>query len=149
MSTQPGASKAGIVVQLDTTALRAQGGSETNAELGAHGDRAVVGTHDFLVLYDDATTGMCTAVPLFTKSAVGNQPLVDTLKAGAADGWKGADVFFSRWQHWRIPVAAVDAAIEANAALEAPERRYASHDLPALDDIRVWESHNRAPYRPA
>lgn len=148
MTTTPGAIKAGLVVRLDTTALRAQGGSHTNAELGAHGDRAVVGTHDFLVLYADAATGVCTAVPLFAKTAVGNQPLVEELKSGDGDGWKGSDMYFSRWQHWRIPTTAIEAAI-TEGETAASERLYAAHDLPALDDIRVWESRNRAPYRPA
>lgn len=144
---------AGSIVRLDTDALRARGDCQTNAAIGPEGDRAVVGTHDFLVVRVNTATNVCTAVPLFSKSAVGNQPLSDELKSGAADGWIGTEVFFSRWQHWRIPSAHVREAL-ANAAAPhdsravAP-RRYAVTDGAALDDIRAWESRNRAAYRPA
>lgn len=139
--------KAGLVVRLDTDALRAHGGCQTNAVLGPEGDRAVEGVHDFLLLRVNADADVCTAVPLFAKSAVGSQPLVEELKSGAEEGWIGTEVFFSRWQHWRIPSALVSAAISANALPDLP--RYAANDASALDDIRAWESRNRAEYRPA
>jgi hypothetical protein len=139
---------AGLVVTLDTTSLRAHGDAQTNAVVGPEGDRAVVGTHDFLVVGVDTAAGICTAVPLFAKSAVGNQPLVDSRKAGRAAGWIGTEVFFSRWQHWRIPVTSLVEASEAEATTPADRRRYAADDRSALDDIRVWESRNRAAYRP-
>ncbi len=149
MTTTPIALHAGLVVRLDTAALRALGGSQTNAVTGPQGDRAVVGEHDFLVLYVDAATAMCTAVPLFPKSAVGNQPLVESLKAGPAEGWRDTDVYFSRWQHWRIPSALVLEAMRADGLTAEQRRSYAVGDASALDDIRVWESHNRASYRTA
>ncbi len=139
------------VVRLDTTVLRALGGSTTNAEIGADGDRAVTGVHNFLVVQVTGTPPVCTAVPLFPKSAVGNQPLVERLKSGAADGWIGTDVYFSRWQHWRIPLdsflqAMIVPGDAADDASVSPSR-YAAGDSSALDDIRIWESRNRAPYR--
>lgn len=149
--------EAGLVVRLDTDALRTLGGSQTNAVKNAQGDRAVHGIHDFLIVYVDAGRNITTAVPLFTKSAVGNQPLTEELKSGEAEGWRGADVYFSRWQHWRIPTGHINDALLAQQKVvqsAAPagvpgERRYAASDTPALDDVRVWESHNRAPYRDA
>jgi hypothetical protein len=140
---------AGLVVALDTTNLRACGDAQTNAVLGPEGDRAVVGTHDFLVVGVDSASGICTAVPLFAKSAVGNQPLVDSRKTGRPDGWIGSDVYFSRWQHWRFPVTSLVEASGAEATTTGDRRRYASDDRSTLDDIRVWESRNRAAYRPA
>ncbi len=139
---------AGLVVTLDTTLLRALGNAQTNAVRGPEGDRAVAGTHDFLVVGVDSMTGVCTAVPLFGKSAVGNQPLVDARKAGRTVGWIGTDVYFSRWQHWRIPMASLVEASGAETTTTADRRRYAADDRSTLDDIRAWESRNRERYRP-
>ncbi len=149
--------QAGLIVRLDTDALRTAGGCQTNAVKNAQGDRAVRGTHDFLLVYVDASENMTTAVPLFSKSAVGNQPLVESLKSGAGEGWIGADVYFSRWQHWRIPTLLINEALQAhrtarndaNLTAAPNDRRYAANDSSALDDVRVWESHNRAQYRDA
>jgi hypothetical protein len=139
----------GLVVQLDTAMLRALGGSQTNAVLGPEGDRSVVGTQDFLIVGLDAATARCTAVPLFAKTAVGNQPLANDKKSGRADQWIGTDTFFSRWQHWRIPVASLVAASGDDPATAATRRRYAATDRSALDDIKNWEGRNRAAYRDA
>ena len=140
---------ASLVVRLDTTVLRSLGGCQTNAVLGPQGDRAVVGTHDFLVVGVDAPSGVCTAVPLFSKTAVGNQPLLESKKTGSADHWIGADAFFSHWQHWRIPISAIVAASEHDEAAPATRRRYGAQDRTALDDIRNWEKRNRSAYRAA
>lgn len=139
----------GLVVQLDTAMLRALGGCQTNAVLGPEGDRSVVGAQDFLIVGLDAAAGRCTAVPLFGKSAVGNQPLENGKKTGRADQWIGSDTFFSRWQHWRIPVASVVAASANDPTSPADRRRYAASDRSALDDIKNWEGRNRAAYRDA
>ena len=139
----------GLVVQLDTAVLRALGGCQTNAVLGPEGDRSVVGTQPFLLVGLDAAAGRCTAVPLFAKTAVGNQPLEDGKKSGRADEWIGTDTFFSRWQHWRIPVASVVAELTDDPATTANRRRYAATDRSALDDIKNWEGRNRAAYREA
>ncbi|WP_411280436.1 hypothetical protein [Gemmatimonas sp.] len=139
----------GLVVQLDTAVLRSLGGCQTNAVLGPEGDRSVVGTQDFLVVGLDAAAGRCTAVPLFAKTAVGNQPLENGKKSGRAEQWIGTDTFFSRWQHWRLPVASVVAASADDPATNADRRRYAATDRSALDDIKNWEGRNRASYRDA
>lgn len=141
----------GLVLHLDTALLRARGGCQTNAVLGPEGDRSVAGTHDFLLVSVDPVAGRCTAVPLFTKTAVGNQPLENGKKSGRSTQWIGADSFFSRWQHWRMPIASVVAAAVADLALDpvppAYSRQYAATDRSALDDIKNWEGRNRAPYR--
>ncbi|MBL0171780.1 MAG: hypothetical protein IPP90_13860 [Gemmatimonadaceae bacterium] len=137
----------GLVARLDTTVLRTLGGCQTNAVLGPEGDRAVVGPHDFLIVGVDAASGVCTAVPLFPKTAVGNQPLVNGKKSGGDDGWVGVDTFFSHWQHWRMPVTSVVVASEADSATALTRRRYGAQDRTALDEIRAWEKRNRAPYR--
>ncbi|QJR37702.1 hypothetical protein [Gemmatimonas groenlandica] len=139
----------GLVIQLDTATLRALGGCQTNAVLGPEGDRSVVGTQDFLLVGLDAASGRCTAVPLFAKTAVGNQPLESGKKTGPADQWIGTDTYFSRWQHWRIPVASVVAASAGDPTAPANRRRYAASDRSALDDIKNWEGRNRAAYRDA
>ena len=140
---------AGLVVRVDTTVLRAHGDSQTNAVRGADADRAVVGSHDFLIVGVDAPSGVCTAVPLFAKSAVGNTPLVDGRKSGRADDWIGTAKYFSHWQHWRIPMASLIAASESDETSADDRRRYAAGDSSTLDDIRVWESRNRSAYRDA
>lgn len=139
----------GLVVHLDTAVLRTLGGSQTNAVLGPEGDRAVAGTQDFLIVGLDAAAARCTAVPLFAKTAVGNQPLENGKKSGRADQWIGTDTFFSRWQHWRLPVASVVAASGDDLTIAATRRRYAATDRSALDDIKNWEGRNRAAYRDA
>jgi hypothetical protein len=56
---------------------------------------------------------------------------------------------FSRWQHWRIPAESLIAASGADPAVAGDRRRYAAGDGATLDDIRAWESRNRAAYRRA
>jgi hypothetical protein len=141
---------AGLVVRLDTDVLRARGDAECNAErnlgAGAEGDRAVRGVHDILIVGVDHRTALCTAVPLFGKSAVGNQPLEASRKSGDAS-WRSESTWFSRWQHWRIPQESLQAARVDDGSDRDNRRRYAVGDGPALDDIKSWESRNRAPYR--
>lgn len=139
----------GRVLSVDTGRLRERGDSETNAVLGPEGDRAVSGTHPFLIVAVDASSQRCTAVPLFTKTAVGNQPLDDAKKSGMAEGWKGVEWFFSRWQHWRAPVAALVEAAAPDAWNDAPPRRYGVGDTSTLNEVRNWETRNRASYRRA
>lgn len=139
----------GLVVRLDTTQLRALGGSETNAVITPDGDRAVTGINDFLIVHVDTDAGICTAVPLFPKAAVGNQPLDDEKKAGRADHWIGTETYYSRWQHWRIPVASIVAASGGDKTIDADRRRYADAFPTDLDSIRSGERKNRAAYRSA
>ena len=139
----------GLVVHLDTPLLRTIGGSQTNAERGASGDRAVTDARDFLVVDVDASLAVCTAVPLFPTSAVGNQPLLEHLKTGHAENWIGTPSYFSHWQHWRIPLASIVGASSGESSAPADRRRYAVNDRTALDDIRNWQKRNRAPYRAA
>jgi hypothetical protein len=139
----------GLVVQLDTAVLRALGGAQTNAVLAPEGDRSVVGTQDFLIVGVDIPAGRCTGVPLFAKTAVGNQPLENGKKSGGDEQWIGTDTFFSRWQHWRLPIASVVAAAADDSATAITRRRYAATDRSALDDIKNWEGRNRAAYRDA
>ena len=139
----------GLVVQLDTAVVRALGGAHTNAVLGNDGDRAVVGTHLFLIVSVDAATRLCTAVPIFAKSAVGNQPLDNAKKVGTADHWHTTDSYFSHWQHWRIPASSIAAASLTEPTIPTMRRSYAANDRSALDDIKNWEGRNRASYRDA
>lgn len=140
---------AGLVVRLDTAVLRDLGGALTNAVLAPDGDRAVTGEHDFLIVSIDAKSAVCTAVPLFPKSAVGNQPLEADKKGGPVDGWKNVTTYFSCWQHWRVPMSSIIAASHVDASTWENRRRYAATDRSALDDVKNWEGRNRAAYRPA
>lgn len=137
----------GLVVTLDTDVLRARGDCLTNAERSGEQDRAVTGVQSFLILAVDTKTGGCTAVPVFAKSAVGNQPLDNRQKSGDNAEWRAAASFFSRWQHWRMPVDAVVAACVDDDSAPASRRQYAADDRSALDDIKNWEGRNRAEYR--
>lgn len=137
----------GLVVHLDTGVLRAIGGSTTNAETGGGGDRAVVGPHYFLLLEIDGATGNCIAVPLFSKWAPGSERLDETRKSGLADKWLGVDSFFSRWQHWTIPLAAITPSSHLEESDSANRRRYSANDTKELERITAWKDLNRAAFR--
>lgn len=147
MTVVPAEVTPGLVLQLDSKRLRKTRDSRTNAEIGAEGDRAVGEVHTFLLVGVDATSGLCTAVPLFAKTAVGNQPLEEPGRSGGDTSWRETPVYFSRWQHWRIPMATLLAAVEDDGTTDATRRRYAAEDRTALDDIRSWEKKNRSAYR--
>lgn len=139
----------GLVLRLDPSVLRAEGGSETNAQRDETGDRAVAEPHYFLVLEVDDAAGKCLAVPLYTKSAPGSQPLRESEKGGPADGWMGEETFFSRWQHWRIPLSAIPAASAGDDSEPANRRTYAATRPATLQDIASWYHRNRCAFRPA
>ena len=137
---------AGLVVRLDTDLLRARGGSLTNAQVTPTEDRAVTGTHDFLVLATDTASRMATAIPLFPRSAPGSAPLDDRLRAGPAD-WLAQPVFYSRWQHWRIPLDAIVAASSDDPGAPGARRAHATGNAEVLQDLANWASRNRCAFR--
>jgi hypothetical protein len=137
----------GLVVRLDTRQLRAIGGSETNAQRSDAEDRAVTDVHDFLVLSVDAATSICTAIPLFPRSSPGSAPLDPAKQWGNLEGWLADPVHYSRWQHWRIPSAAIATASTEDPGHEGARRGYALGDADALQDILNWASRNRCTYR--
>src|SRR6059058_5857376 len=96
----------GLVARIHTQQLRSIGGSETNAQRTDTEDRAVADVHDFLVVAVDAAKGVCTALPLFTRSSPGSAPLEPKKQWGNIDGWLTTTMHYSRWQHWRIPLTA-------------------------------------------
>jgi hypothetical protein len=146
---EPSEIRPGLVARIDTDALRAAGGSETNAQATAAQDRAVRGVHDFLVLAVDASRGVCTAVPLFPKTAPGSSPLDPRKRAGDVAGWLEAPAFFSHWQHWRIPIAALASAAADDPGAPDARRSFAATDPDALQDALNWASRNRCEFRPA
>lgn len=137
----------GLVVHLDTTELRRLGGCQCNAERTATNDRAVVGPHYFLVVRVDSQSHVATAVPLFSKRAPGSDELIERHKTGLADKWLGVPSYVSRWQHWRIPSAAMVAASNTDEATQGTRRGYAIACPEALEQIANWETKNRAAYR--
>ena len=136
-----------LVVHLDTTVLRQLGGCQSNAERTGAVDRAVVGPHYFLIVSVDRQSSVATAVPLFSKRAPGSDELAEQHKTGLADKWVGVPSYFSYWQHWRIPIAAMVASSDADEATPDTRRRYASATPEALEPIANWELKNRAAYR--
>lgn len=134
--------KPGLVVHVDTAILRGRGGSVANAGQ----DRAVQGPHYFLVLQADGVT--CVAAPLFSKSAPGSDLLDETKKAGLPDKWVGQDTYTSRWQHWRIPLANIEAASSDEESRPTNRRTYAADDPAELERILSWQEKNRNGYRP-
>lgn len=136
----------GDIVRLDTAVLRAEGGSRTNAQATAAEDRAVTGTCDFLVVALDASARRVRALPLFPRSAPGSAPLDDRLRAGPP-GWLAAPVYYSRWQHWDIPLDAVRAASASDPGLPGPRRSYAAGNADVLQDLANWASRNRCEFR--
>jgi hypothetical protein len=139
--------RAGLVVRLDTGQLREIGGSETNAQANAGEDRAVSGVQDFLVVHLDPHTDVATAVPLFPKTAPGSSPLDARKREGGLPGWTTEPLYYSHWQHWRIPRDALVRASDPDPALEGTRRRYAAGHPDTLQDIMNWATRNRNDYR--
>lgn len=137
----------GVVARLDTRQLRTIGGSETNAQLSDAEDRAVAGVHDFLVTAVNATAGVCTAIPLFPKSSPGSAPLDAKKQWGNIAGWLTDPVHYSRWQHWRIPLAAFATASAEDPGDTDARRSYAAGDADTLQDLTNWATRNRCVFR--
>ena len=135
----------GLVVHLDTDELRRLGGSSTNAETSAGQDRAVAGPHYFLIV--SASADQCVAVPLFSRYAPGSERLQEQLKFGLPDKWRGEDSYFSKWQHWHIPISCVAAASGTEESSAQDRRGYAANRPEVLAAIESWQDKNRAPYR--
>lgn len=138
----------GLVARVDTAQLRALGGSETNAQRTDTEDRAVTDVRDFLVVAVDDATGTCSAVPLFAVSSPGSAPLEAKRQWGNIGDWLSAPVHYSRWQHWRIPLAAFAAASDGDPGTVDARRSYAGGDADALRDLANWASRNRCEFRP-
>ena len=137
----------GVVARLDTRQLRSIGGSETNAQLSDAEDRAVAGVHDFLVTAVNATAGVTTAIPLFPKSSPGSAPLDAKKQWGNIAGWLTDPVHYSRWQHWRIPLAAFATASAEDPGDTDARRSYAAGDADTLQDLANWATRNRCVFR--
>ena len=137
----------GVVARLDTRQLRTIGGSETNAQLSDAEDRAVADVHDFLVTAVNATAGVCTAIPLFPKSSPGSAPLDAKKQWGNIAGWLTDPVHYSRWQHWRIPLAAFATASAEDPGDTDARRSYAAGDADTLQDLTNWATRNRCVFR--
>jgi hypothetical protein len=135
----------GVVVRLDTQRLRALGGSETNAQLTDTEDRAVTDVHDFLVVAVNADS--CMAIPLFPKSSPGSAPLEEKKQWGNIGDWLTVPVHYSRWQHWRIPVAALAEASAEDPGTPGARRSYAAGDADTLQDLANWATRNRCAFR--
>jgi hypothetical protein len=138
----------GIVARLDTDVLRAEGGSLTNAQVSDTEDRAVRGVCDFLVVAVDPGTDSVLALPLYPKSAPGSAPLDPARKSGPAE-WLAEPVFYSRWQHWRIPLDALAAASVGETSAASARRTYSSWHADTLQELANWASRNRCEFRPA
>ena len=144
----PSEIRPGLVVRLDTSLLRERG-AETNAQASDTEDRAVTGVHDFLVAAVDTRSASCIAVPLFPKTAPGSSPLHERHRAGDAEGWASVPAFYSRWQHWRIPLAALAEASAADPGAPGARRSYAAGDADTMQEIANWAWRNRNAYRRA
>ena len=139
--------KPGLVVHLDTTEVRTQGGSLTNAELLPAQDRAVTGPHQFLVVSVDDVSQSCLAVPLFSNKTSGNRALARKKMSGSYPEWINGHYHFSQWQHWRIPLDAFVVASVGELSQKEDRCTYAASDQAALESIANWANKNRAPFR--
>lgn len=137
----------GVVARLDTRKLRAIGGSETNAQRSDTEDRAVADVHDFVVVALDSAAATCTAIPLFPRSSPGSAPIDAHKQWGNIGGWLTETVHYSRWQHWRIPLAALAAASAEDPGSAGARRGYALGDADTLQDLANWATRNRCEFR--
>ncbi len=138
---------AGLVVQLDVSALVATGRSRTNAEIAEDGDRAVVGEHSFIVLSADGVDGLVRATPVFSRWAPGSELLADSLKSGHRDRWLGVDLYWNRWQHWELRIDDLVAASGPEDTAEGDRRLYAQSTADELVRMLAPIQLNRAPWR--
>ncbi|MEO7455327.1 MAG: hypothetical protein ABIY52_03645 [Gemmatimonadaceae bacterium] len=139
----------GVIARLDTQQLRAAGGSETNAQVTDTEDRAVKDARDFLVVAVDAAKQVALCLPLFDRSSPGSAPLKTTKRAGDVGAWLTEDVHYSRWQHWRVPVAAFASASVDEPGEPGARRTYSADDADTLQDLANWATRNRCAFRPA
>ena len=139
----------GVVARIDTQQLRTLGGAETNAQITDAEDRAVADARDFLVVAVDAAKGTCTCLPLFGRSSPGSAPLVVEKRSGDVGSWMSDVVHYSRWQHWRVPLAAFSAASAEEPSDADARRGYAVGDADTLQDLANWATRNRCAFRPA
>jgi hypothetical protein len=137
----------GIVVQLDTDELRCRCRSQTNAEISDSHDRAVEGPHSFLILEVNTASEEVLAVPVFSREAPGSEPLLEKHKSGYSPKWKGVPLWYSKWQHWRIPLGDLVAASSIEETAPGNRRLYA-HDSPSeLAAMAAWVAKNRSRFR--
>jgi hypothetical protein len=137
----------GVVVQLDTDAIRATRRAKSNAELVDGVDRAVRGEHSFLVLRIAPGTDTVVLAPVFSRIAPGSEVLDEGLKSGFSDRWLGVTLYLNRWQHWEVRAPDV---VTFSAVEDTPDgnRRMYAADVPAeLDRILALRKKNRAPWR--
>ncbi len=138
---------AGMVVHINTTVLRALGGSFTTVKIVGGVDRAVTGSHYFLLLESDPASRLWTAAPLFSKSAAGSRKLVEAQKSGLDEKWRGIASYYSIWQMWKIPAASIEAASGEDETDHTNRRRYASAQDHLLVSIARDREQEREPYR--
>ncbi|MBA4788194.1 MAG: hypothetical protein H2042_00700 [Rhizobiales bacterium] len=131
----------GLVVHLDTGLLRQHGGCLSNVSTP---ERAVQGPHYFLVLEIDHTSGSALAVPLFSSKTAGGEKLDDGQKSGPPNNWigHGQASWFSKFQHWKIPLAALVAASADDDGMPGNRRGYATTAPALLADIAASRAQN-------
>ena len=109
--------------------------------------RSVSDVHDFCVVAVDAAKGHCVAIPLFGRSSPGSAPLEPKKQWGNIESWLTETVHYSRWQHWRMPLASVVAASGEDPGTPGARRSYAAGDADTLQDLLNWASRNRCEFR--
>lgn len=67
--------------------------------------------------------------------------------AGSLALWRNGSYHFSRWQHWRIPLADLAAASTGELSDPADRCTYAENDPAELASIAAWQDKNRAAFR--
>ena len=102
---------------------------------------------DFVVVALDSAAATCTAIPLFPRSSPGSAPLDAHKQWGNIGSWLTEAVHYSRWQHWRIPLAALTAASAEDPGSAGARRGYALGDADTLQDLANWATRNRCAFR--
>jgi hypothetical protein len=73
----------------------------------------------------------------------GSEKLDPSKKGGSLTWWQDGVFHFSRWQHWKIPVAALVPASHLDAASPGDRCTYARQDAATLSAIAAWQTKNR------
>lgn len=135
----------GLVVHLYPEKLIEIGGCQVKVVPGSE----VQDAHYFLVVDVYPDDDLCLATPLFSeKNGIRDRVLLcDEEKTGKEENWKGIDSYYYKWQFWRIPFSAIEAASYSDNSTAGDRRMYAKSNEILMNNIKSNLSRLRENWR--